>query len=129
MVGDGVNDAGALAAARVGIAVRGGAEASLAIADAFLTRPGLLPAVELVMGCRSTLRVIHRNIAISVIYNVVGAGLAMAGLVGPLAAAVLMPLSSLTVILSSVLARPFPRAGKQTGPLSVRPDTAQQVAS
>jgi Cu2+-exporting ATPase len=131
MVGDGVNDAGALAAARVGIAVRGGAEASLATADVFLTRPGLLPAVDLVKGCRIALRAIHRNLAISIAYNVIGACLAMAGFIGPLAAAILMPISSLTVILSSVLSRPFPTVPitGRPGGLPVPPETAQEVAS
>jgi Cu2+-exporting ATPase len=51
--------------------------------------------------------VIRRNLAVSLLYNLVGAILAMTGLIGPLIAAVLMPLSSLTVITYSFRARTF----------------------
>ncbi len=109
MVGDGVNDAAAIARATVGVGVRGGAEACLAAADVFLARPGLAPLVELVEGAGRTLAVIRRNVAFSLAYNVVGAALAMAGVINPLIAAVLMPASSLTVVLASWLGRTFER--------------------
>jgi cation transport ATPase len=51
--------------------------------------------------------VIRRNLAFSLLYNVAGAGLAMAGLLNPLVAALLMPASSLTVVISSWRARTF----------------------
>jgi Cu2+-exporting ATPase len=110
MAGDGVNDAAAIAAASVGIGVHGGAEACLANADVYLTAPGLAPLVELTDGAARTMRLIRLNMAFSLAYNVVGVGLAVTGLINPLIAAVMMPLSSVTVVFSSWYGRSFERA-------------------
>jgi Cu2+-exporting ATPase len=117
MVGDGVNDTAALAAATVGVGVSGGAEAALAAADVFVTRPGVAALVELLLGAQRAMRVVKRNLVFSLLYNVIGVVLAMAGLLNPLVAALLMPASSLTVVVSSYRARTFgPRRRRAWAP-------------
>ncbi len=104
MVGDGVNDCAALAAASVGLAVKNGAEASLAAAPVYLSDPGLSPILELLEISQSTTRTMRFNLAISLVYNFSFAIAAFLGWVNPLVAAIIMPISSLTVVSMSLAA-------------------------
>jgi P-type Cu2+ transporter len=129
MVGDGVNDAAALSAAHVGIAVCGGAEASLAAADIFSTVRGLRPLVQLIQGSRSVLRLIHKNLVFSISYNIVAAALAITGLIHPVIAAILMPLSSLTVVINTLRTRCFAAEPKVASDLQAQREQANAPLS
>ena len=104
MVGDGANDAAALAAADVGIAVRSGVEASLFAAPVILNC-GFDRLHEVFSGAKQTQRAIVTTFAVSLAYNVIAVALAMFGVITPLLAAVFMPISSLSVL---ALALGFP---------------------
>ncbi|MFO0826821.1 MAG: heavy metal translocating P-type ATPase [Phycisphaerales bacterium] len=116
MVGDGVNDLAAMAAADVGVAVRDGAQAALHVADVCLAAGGLRPLARLFDGAARTLRAIHVTLAVSVAYNVLGGALAFFGLVNPLVAAILMPVSSLTVLGLALWLPKFDRVDDANAP-------------
>ncbi len=119
MVGDGLNDSVALAHAHVSVAVQGSMEVAFKAADVYLTQPGLKPLSSLFELSRTTIFIIKRNLLFSLLYNAVGAALALMGLISPLIAAVLMPASSISVVLLSVAGtrywRQYDRGFEETG--------------
>ena len=97
MVGDGANDALALSAAYVGVAVQGSFETSMKSADIYSKTLGIDQIPYLFKIANKTKSIVFINLILSTIYNLVGGTCAILGYVTPLFAAFLMPLSALTV--------------------------------
>jgi len=99
MLGDGLNDIGVMNSADVSVGVLGGMDLTLQNADMFLAQPDLKGVVQLLEYSAYHGRSVRLILCVSVIYNLIAIGLALANIIHPLVAALIMPLSSLTVIL------------------------------
>jgi Cu+-exporting ATPase len=134
-VGDGVNDAAALAAATVGVGLSEGTEVAAAAADVVLLRPRLLAIPDLIRLARATKRLMAQNLAWAFGYNLVMLPLAMGLLsswglrLSPVLAAVAMSVSSVTVVLNSLRLQRFRMSPRADAPMAPAPPAPPVTAT
>lgn len=107
MIGDGLNDAGALAQSDVGIAISENVNVFSPACDAILDASKFSQLFNYIKLCKSGIKIIKWSFALSFFYNIIGLYFAVTGQLEPVVAAILMPLSSISIVAFTTICTNF----------------------